>query len=1228
MKLSNKVFRQHIEKYTSQSLRNEADECMVSDLEVADGLITALAGNEGKFYQVEIEYNDKKLDYTLCPCGFRQGPVCIHVVATLTAADQLLSQPEEPADEPVTNAYFIPGKSVSDLSNADLFIHSTEQGVSRMHHGRRSVFPSDVGIDHGTFLYSPGVYHEYPVTIVQSSTGIQLTCDCNQPKRKLCEHQTVVLAQVLETNAYRVFFDRKLRNKLLFEQAAEYGLDKEKNLDKYFRLELNNGSVKIIPSIPALLPLNQKTKDKLSKHLVPKPFLPGQQDSDQPLNAGKDFVMIGSSLYSRGLYLKLYEAPVTKEGKIKNPLRAKNPLDHMLTTDSPEELKFYAALARFQQEYRVPAAIADLSQSEFNEEIKGIKAILANPGKLAFYRHDDELSDGITASSVVPVSVDVNGIHLSLEVKQNGVFYEITGTVETLNREIPFDRLKWVYRYFIQHGSILVLIDNLDFLRTIDFLKLNSNKLVIHESKFEEFRGEFLAKLESKVRINYTFIKPASVKVIEQTGLNTINDRIIYLNDSDHYVLITPVIRYGDVEIPLLSQRQLYTLDQGGTAYAIERNKKEELDMLVNITRLTDLFDEQLGNDFFYLHKSKFLDDGWFLDAFELWNSLGYSILGFSDLKSTHNLNPNKMKVTVQVKSEIDWFDTTAKVSFGSQEVRLRDIRKSITNKSKYVKLGDGTMGLLPDEWLRKFAHYFRTGELVDENIRTPKSNYAIIDELYEDEVLTLEVRQEIAFYKEKVREFEHIRSVEPPLELNATLRDYQKEGLNWLCFLDEFGFGGCLADDMGLGKTIQVIAFILKQREKGGFNTNLVVVPTSLIFNWQQEVAKFAPSIKLLAIHGNSRVKNTDGFDQYDIILTSYGTLLADVSFMRKYRFNYIFLDESQAIKNPDSKRYRSVKLLQSRNKVVLTGTPIENNTMDLYAQLSFAVPGLLGTVKRFREDYAMPIDKFKDSARAKELQKKINPFLLRRTKKQVAKELPEKTEMIVYCEMGAEQRQVYDTYKKEFQLYLKDSNHDDLKDGTMHILQGLTKLRQICNSSALLSDEEYYGSASSKIEELVSQIESKSPHHKILVFSQFVGMLDLIGTELKQREITYARLTGKTKNRQEQVELFQSQDDVRVFLISLKAGGTGLNLTEADYVYIVDPWWNPAVENQAIDRSYRIGQQKKVMAVRLICPDTIEEKILLLQESKRELVSDLIHTDTSVLKSLSKTELLGLFD
>ena len=431
-----------------------------------------------------------------------------------------------------------------------------------------------------------------------------------------------------------------------------------------------------------------------------------------------------------------------------------------------------------------------------------------------------------------------------------------------------------------------------------------------------------------------------------------------------------------------------------------------------------------------------------------------------------------------------------------------------------------------------------------------------------------------------------------------------------------------------GSGKTIQIIAFILSQREKGHQNTNLIVVPTTLIFNWQAEITKFAPDLKIHTIYGADRIKDHEDFSNYEIILTSYGTLLYDIGWLKKYNFNYIFLDESQTIKNPDSLRYNAVRLLQSRNKIAITGTPIENNTFDLYGQLSFACPGLLGSKQYFRDKNTTPIDKFKDSRAAQTLKKKVSPFILRRTKKEVAAELPDKTEMVIYCEMGTTQKTAYDACKNEYKKFLlsgKEEDHEEKR--ILHILKGLTQLRQICNSPALLKDNLLHGASSSKITTLMEEIESHSPQHKILVFSQFVSMLDLIKKELEQKDIPFEYLSGKTTNREKRVQSFQQNENIRVFLISLKAGGTGLNLTEADYVYLVDPWWNPAVENQAIDRCYRIGQKKNVVAIRLICPDTIEEKIMKLQETKKELVNDIIQTDTSLLKSLSKSDLIELF-
>ncbi|RYZ16606.1 MAG: DEAD/DEAH box helicase, partial [Sphingobacteriales bacterium] len=348
--------------------------------------------------------------------------------------------------------------------------------------------------------------------------------------------------------------------------------------------------------------------------------------------------------------------------------------------------------------------------------------------------------------------------------------------------------------------------------------------------------------------------------------------------------------------------------------------------------------------------------------------------------------------------------------------------------------------------------------------------------------------------------------------------------------------------------------------------------------------------------IYGADRVKSIRHFDQYELIITSYGTLLSDIALLKGYTFNYVFLDESQNIKNPETQRYKAVCLLRARNRIAITGTPIENNTFDIFSQLSFANPGLLGSKQYFKDIYSTPIDTFKVQKRAKELQRKISPFILRRTKEEVAPELPEKTEMVLYCPMDEEQRKIYDAYEKEFREQISATTHDELKKSPMNVLRGLTRLRQICDAPALMGSETIQKSVPAKIAVLLEQIQEKVPRHKILVFSQFVSMLKLVEQALNREGINTVMLTGQTRNRASVVQQFQEDPAISVFLISLKAGGTGLNLTQADYVYLVDPWWNPAVENQAIDRIHRIGQDKHVVAVRLICPDTVEEKIMLM--------------------------------
>ncbi|RZJ79129.1 MAG: ATP-dependent helicase [Flavobacterium sp.] len=934
-------------------------------------------------------------------------------------------------------------------------------------------------------------------------------------------------------------------------------------------------------------------------------------------------VIFSRHKYYRHLVVELANVAFTQNGKPKNPIKILDPLDFVWKAEKQDEIKFYTGISRFKNNY---------SEGRNDTEVAALKAIAKNPYQFKFYQHDEKAGSTVNASTLVEITASVLKLNLEINVDERGDSFAISGWLHLANKVYNLEDLILKYQYFVQIKNHLYLISNPYFIHAIDFFKKQQNNVVIDRVDYEDFQQNILSHLEEKIKINYSYLKPATQKQLIEQGFDLDNEQIIYLTESEDFVLLTPVMRYGGLEIPVISQKQIQAKDKRGKLFTLERDKDKELQFIANIAKMHPYFEEQipefseqLHTDCFYMHRKHFLAPEWFLTAFEAWRSKGIAILGFNDLKN-NKLSAYQAQININVISGVDWFETAIKVKFNKHTVSLKHLHKSIRNKSKFVQLDDGTTGILPADWLARFEAYFAAAEIVEETLHTPYVNYATVEELYETELLDVESKQRIELYKTKLAAFDNIATIAVPEGLNATLRDYQKEGLNWLNFLDGFNFGGCLADDMGLGKTIQVLAFILSQREKHSHQTNLIVVPASLVFNWQKEIEKFAPSIKLLTIYGADRAKVVKDFNQYEVVLTSYGTLLSDIKFLKDYRFNYVFLDESQNIKNTDSQRYKAVRLLQSRNKIVLTGTPIENNTFDLYGQLSFACPGLLGSKEHFKQIYSVPIDQFKDAKRAAELQRKINPFVLRRTKEQVAKELPDKTEMVIYCEMGKQQREIYESCRTEIRDYLMGNPENELTKSSMHVLQGITKLRQICNSPAILSKEKYYGNASAKMDVLLEQIENKSPNHNILVFSQFVSMLDLVKQQLEQRNIAFAYLTGATTNREEVVNSFQQNAEVKVFLISLKAGGVGLNLTKADYVFLIDPWWNPAVENQAIDRAYRIGQQNNVMAIRLICPDTIEEKIMLMQETKKDLASDLIKTEESIFKSLTKNDLLEL--
>ena len=575
------------------------------------------------------------------------------------------------------------------------------------------------------------------------------------------------------------------------------------------------------------------------------------------------------------------------------------------------------------------------------------------------------------------------------------------------------------------------------------------------------------------------------------------------------------------------------------------------------------------------------------------------------------------------VRSGIDFFDLAGGVEYGDESVAYPALLAALKKGSRFVRLGDGSRGLMPRAWLERSAGLARFGEIEGGTLRFGRAQAGILAELVDaqDEVRTDRRFREL---RRKIADFGGIEAVDPPAGFHGTLRGYQREGLGWLHFLRDFGLGGCLADDMGLGKTVQVLALLAgRGRRRAAPRTSLVVAPKSVVDGWVQEAARFVPGMRVLRYGGTRRKELREDIARHDLVVTTYGTLLRDIEPLAAQRFDYAILDEAQAIKNAGSRTARAAKLLRAAHRLTLTGTPVENHLGELASQLEFLNPGLLGRVQGFRALTAG----LQAAEASAQLARTLRPFLLRRTKAQVLAELPAKTEQTLICDLEGKQRRDYDELRRHYQASLAQRiERDGLSRVKIHVLEALLRLRQAACHPALI-DPARAAEPSAKLELLFEQLdEVLGDGHKVLVFSQFTRFLARVRERLDARDTPYAYLDGRTRDRKACIDRFQSDPACQLFLIGLKAGGTGLNLTAADYVFLLDPWWNPAVEAQAIDRTHRIGQTRPVFAYRIVARDTVEERILELQQRKRALADSIFTGDESLVASLDAEDLRQL--
>lgn len=1037
------------------------------------------------------------------------------------------------------------------------------------------------------------------MTVKIDDQKIFIKCNnCQRETERLCEHQQIVLDNHLVQTKIMALLNQEYDYQKLVEMGAEkVGFSTETFLEN-FEIRLHHHGVHLYAKFDDILIGSEDNE-------VLKTFLSTGENSDEVNHyfekKDQGNMMANAFAWSGNNQVFIIEGRLKKRGEA------------LASHIKPVPQALY-----WQGRNLETSSAIMLAFSSDNDQII-YEALRDNLEPLSglihyFYMEDPYYSDKIKKKDLQPFSLSTDLAVLLIDAREEGEFISFNFKWKIGDKQISISEVDWNNSFFLGWNSEGFLMENkesISFLRAIDF----KERLRIPAKD-----QEFVKKLLDRTRLagNLTFDE---LDTEELTG----GIKQIYLREIGKFLVFEPVLMLDKHRVPLFSEPVIYLPDQGRKLIVRE-------DLVSQFRTEFKSFHSDWDKNFWpqgfaYLPLNEVMDGRWFMGFMVKAQEYKIEIYGQETLNIVQ-FNPNRPVINTGIKSGIDWFEAKVSISFGGVEVSQKEWVDFVRNERKYLRLNDGSLGILPEEWLAKLKKMLAVSEIAKDSLRINKLKFNIIDELFED-IDDDQLTEEIAVKKRALESFDKNKEYRLPVNLQATLRPYQVLGYQWLRFLDEFNLGGCLADDMGLGKTVQMIAFLLDQRNRSK-GTSLVVVPRSLLFNWNAELDRFGKDLKYFVHHGQSRDQQLKKMSDYDLILSTYDTIARDAENLRRNTFNYIVLDESQAIKNPNSVRYKSLRLLKARNRLAMTGTPVENNTFDLYAQLSFLNPGLLGSQKSFKDQFSNPIDNAGDEVATATLQKMVHPFLLRRTKEQVAADLPEKTETILYCDMGTEQRKLYEMMRERIRQEINEKVEEGgINKAKFKILEGLLRLRQICNAPQLVDESlPAYKKRSIKIDMLIEQIKEDLGDHRALIFSQFVSMLTLIRQSLDDEKVSYSYLDGSTANRKEAVDNFMEDPDCKLFLISLKAGNTGLNLIKADYVYIVDPWWNPAVEAQAIDRTHRIGQTQNIFAYKMICKDTIEEKILQLQQKKKKLASDLIQTDEKIFKSLKKEELLALFD
>jgi len=1199
--------------------------------------------NYSTYYKVHVSnYKDPKTLSLRCACPYNLGDICRHEAAALIRLQEMLDKGQLHAGDvhydqrhTVAKMKTIDLRSIQLLSSPELVADAEKELKKKkpaIESAKDELVKATVTIDDTS----------YSVIIRRNEErNFDTSSDFQDPDHLLCLPKVVVFLHLLQTKGQHYFetirnWDKE-KNKLL--EAYGYSLDD--NLKGKFEFNYKDGKPYLrvldpsIKRIAAPLPLSRPAFEQVATVEEEEPATKEQVISKR-LGVVLNFNKTGYPFFS----IDLIDGEMDEDGNFAGHVQ-KLELSKYINVDVySEEDRNVLSVVRKLQDAEVSKYVSRNSpfsgiweniihneDDELPEETRRLIAEYLFPKLKKLFTDAGHAPFFILAKGKGFKTAHLERVEKSNEylVPQFGVHavgnrFEIECLVRPDTVALPLSENESPSSLVFLYNGQLHLWQDMEAIENAErFLPGGVMKV-----KADEW-GQTLARTIMPLTKDYKVDFDKNLVLEVKDGEPEVK---LMLHEKGDYLVFQPIFTYKGFDTKAKDKDELI-IPQGDKVIVVHRNRIAESQFIDRLRTLHSNFISFDDGAALALKGAEVLKNNWFFLFVDAMNEARTPVYGFESLKN-FRFNTAKPTTHIYISSHTDWFDAKVDILFGDQKVSVAEVKKALANKQQFVQLNDGTLGILPEEWLKKYSLLFRVGEGRTDQLKLSRYHLSVIDELYDNrdaEELTIRLEEKY----DRIRSFDNIKEIDAPINLQPILRPYQVAGFQWLNYLQEVSWGGILADDMGLGKTVQALSFLQHFYDThDGALKALVVCPTTLIYNWENEIKKFTPELEYYIHHGSLRSRNLEELGKHHVIITTYGTLRSDIKLFLQIPLDYVILDESQAIKNPSSKVTKAASLLNAKHRLCMSGTPLQNNTFDIYAQMNFLNPGMLGSVEFFRQEFAIPIDKFGEAEQKEHLKKILYPFILRRTKEQVAKDLPAKTETVLFCEMEDEQRKIYDAYRNDFRSRIMGTIEEQgISRSQLTILQGLMKLRQICDSPAILNEQEQFPNHSIKLEELAREITENIGNHKALVFSQFLGMLGLIREKLTQLGVKFEYFDGSTSapDREKAIQAFQNDEETRVFLISLKAGGVGLNLTAADYVYIVDPWWNPAVEQQAIDRTHRIGQTKNIFAYRMICKDTIEDKIVQLQEKKRLLAKELISDDATFVKALTREDVEYLF-